>query len=98
MEAGDAKYKLVKQYSDPHEVFRRGKLLGIEVYLSGRKDKKYCIQNPETHKLVNFGEIGYEDATKHNDPKRIANFHARNAKWKDAPKYSPAYLAYHLLW
>ena len=98
MEAGKAKYEAVKQYSDPHEVFRRGKLMGVDVYLSGRKDKKYCIQDPATGKLVNFGAMGYEDATKHNDSKRIANFHKRNAKWKDAPKYSPAYLAYNLLW
>jgi hypothetical protein len=92
------KYNDVLKYSDPNEVMKRGKALGINVFLSGRKDKKYVIQHPYTEKLINFGQMGYQDATKHNDPKRIANFKKRNARWKDAPRYSPAWLAYHLLW
>ena len=98
MEAGKAKYEEVKKWSDPHEVIRRGKLLDLDVYLSGRKDKKYMIQHPHTNKLINFGQLGYEDATKHNDERRILAFHRRNAKWKNAPPFTPAWLSFHLLW
>jgi hypothetical protein len=42
--------------------------------------------------------MGYEDATKHGDKKRIANFKKRNIKWGYASKYSPAWLSYWLLW
>jgi hypothetical protein len=55
------------------------------------------IKDPN-NKWIHFGQMFYEDFTKHNDQKRRENFLKRNYKWKNAPKYSPAYLAYHLLW
>jgi len=49
-------------------------------------------------KLVHFGQIGYEDYTKHGDLKRRNNFKKRNIKWGYASKYSPAWLSFYLLW
>ena len=49
-------------------------------------------------KMVHFGQMGYEDATKHNDLDRINRFKKRNWKWQHAPKYSPAWLSWFLLW
>jgi hypothetical protein len=92
------KLKQVQQYSDPNEVMARGKALGIDVYLSANKNKKYAIINPTTNKVVNFGEIGYMDFTKHKDEKRRDNFKKRNNIWKDAKPYTAAYLSYRLLW
>jgi len=67
------------------------------IYKSTKKGKKYMIVNPETKKFVHFGSM-MEDFTFHQNNKRLANFLARNSKWKDYPKYSPAYLSYYLLW
>jgi hypothetical protein len=50
------------------------------------------------HTMVHFGQMGYEDATKHYDLDRINRFKKRNWKWQNAPKYSPAYLSWYLLW
>jgi hypothetical protein len=67
------------------------------VMQSTRKDKKYMVADP-TGKMVHFGQKGYSDFTGHKDPVRRANFQRRNAKWKTAPKWSPSWLSYHLLW
>ena len=91
----------LKQYSDPQKVIQNIKTyLGndIKLFISSRKDKKYMIQEPETNKWIHFGQMGYEDATFHKNKDRISLFKKRNAKWKNAPKYTPAYLSYHLLW
>jgi hypothetical protein len=56
------------------------------------------ILDPETNKYIHFGEWSFEDYTKHKDKKRRNEFLKRNHKWKDYPKYSPAYLAYYILW
>lgn len=87
-------------YSNPHKVQKNAnKYLGknIDVYLSTRKDKKYMIERPDG-KWIHFGAYPYEDFTKHNDEKRRELFRKRNAKWKTSPIWSPAYLAYWLLW
>jgi hypothetical protein len=93
--------KDIDSYSDPQEVLRKvHKYLGrnTDLYLSTRQKKKYMLLNPDTNKFIHFGEIGYIDYTKSKDKKLRDNFRQRNHKWKDAPKYSPAYLAYHCLW
>jgi hypothetical protein len=86
------------QFSNPAVVIAKGKKLGLTVLISNRKDKKYAITNPITHKLVNFGQMGMEDFTKHKDEKRRQNFLSRNAKWAKAKPYTPAFLSYYLLW
>ena len=72
-------------------------MMGLNpVHESSRKDKKYMVFDGRT--MVHFGQMGYEDATKHNDTDRINRFKKRNWKWQNSPKYSPAYLSYYLLW
>lgn len=67
------------------------------VMKSSRKDKKYMIMSPD-NKVIHFGQRGYADFTAHKDIARLRNFQSRNAKWKDAPKWSSAWMSYHLLW
>ena len=50
------------------------------------------------HKMVHFGQMGYEDATKHNNLDRINRFKKRNWKWQNSPKYSAAWLSWFILW
>jgi hypothetical protein len=66
------------------------------VHESSRKDKKYMIF--DGNKMIHFGQMFYEDATKHHDKRRILNFRNRNSKWANAPIYSAAWLSYNLLW
>ena len=67
---------------------------------SNTKNKKYCIQTPEG-KIINFGQMGYEDFTKHNDELRRYNYLLRTSKisgdWK-SNKYSPNNLSRTILW
>jgi len=86
---------MLSDYSDPEFVIRKAARLGMRVVPSDRTGKKYMIV---TKKKIHFGAIGYEDWTKHRDSKRRTAFRTRNRKWSVAPKNTPAYLAYHLLW
>lgn len=80
------------------EVQRLATKYGVgRVYASTRKDKKYMVYDPEGYK-IHFGQAGYSDFTGHRDEKRRALFRKRNARWATYPKWSPAWLAYHLLW
>lgn len=88
-------------YSNPKQVLKDAKKLfgnDVEIKISTRKDKKYMIKNPENDKWVHFGQMFYEDYTKHKDKKRMERFRIRNHKWANANEFSPAYLSYHLLW
>lgn len=89
--------KLLK-FSNPTEVMAKGKKMGIDVYISNRKDKKYKIIDPKTGKIVHFGAMGYEDYTLHKDDKRRQLFLKRNANWAKAKPYTPAWASYFLLW
>ena len=96
-----SKEEEILKYSNPKTVFLRAKrLLGkdVEIKLSTRKDKKYMILNPDNDKWVHFGQIGYEDYTKHKDKLRRELFLKRNHMWVNKGKYTPAYLSYVLLW
>ena len=86
----------LKKWSDYDQVKKIGKRYNLNIEISTRKDKKYMIIH--NGKKVHFGEMGYEDFTKHRDLHRAELFKKRNAKWADAEKYSPAFLSYHLLW
>lgn len=70
------------------------------LYKSTKKDKKYMIQKPDG-KWVHFGQMGFEDFTKHNDPVRKHNYLVRTANikgdWKSNP-YSPNNLSRNILW
>jgi hypothetical protein len=79
------------------------KYLGKNVVLkpSTKKDKKFMVLNPDTNKYIHFGQLGFEDFTKHQDLKRQKNYLNRTANmkgdWKD-DKYSANNLAREILW
>lgn len=95
------KIKKIEKYSNPKVVFLKAmRIYGkdVKLQISTRKDKKYMILNPENNKWVHFGQIGYEDYTKHKDEERRNKFINRNKRWANAQKYSPAYMSYYILW
>jgi hypothetical protein len=93
------KLKELRNYSDPEYVMNKAKMMGLNpVHESSRKDKKYMVFSPIENKMIHFGSLPYEDYTKHHDEQRLIKFRKRNWKWQFAPKYSPAYLSYNLLW
>lgn len=94
---------VLEEYSNPRIVQQRAfKLFGkdAKVYKSSKKDKKYMMLTPDG-KWVHFGQLPYEDFTRHGDPVRRNNYLSRATKikgnWKSDP-YSPNNLAIHLLW
>ena len=95
--------KSIRLYSNPTEVYRRAsKYLGktAKIGLSTKKEKKYMVVTPDG-KIVHFGQMGYEDYTKHKNKTRRKNYLRRSrgikGNWKKN-KYSPNNLAIHLLW
>lgn len=94
----------LRKYSDPEIAQTRAyRYLGktATLYPSKTKDKKYSIYDPKNEKWVNFGQLGYEDYTKHHDKTRRRNYLRRSRKirgsWKEN-KYSPNNLSIHILW
>ena len=66
----------INQFSNPKIVDKKAKVyLGknTKIKLSDKPIKKYMVLNPNTNKWVYFGQMGYEDYTKHNDTKRKKN-------------------------
>lgn len=95
--------KPVSLYSNQTEVYRRAKkYLGktAKIDISTKKDKKYMVKTPDG-KIVHFGQMGYEDFTKHKNKTRRKNYLTRSSRikgdWKQ-DKYSANNLAIHLLW
>ena len=76
------------------------RLYGKEVFVSTRKNKKFMIMN-DNNKFVHFGQLGYEDFTKHLDKQRQEFYLKRATKikgdWKENI-YSPNMLSIVLLW
>jgi len=92
-----SKLEELRKFSDPEYVMQKAQVIGLNpIHVSSRKDKKYMVF--DGHKMVSFGQMGYEDATKHRDIDRINRFKKRNWKWQNSPKYSPSYLSWYLLW
>jgi hypothetical protein len=73
----------------------------IDFKISDKKAKKFMVFNPEKNKWIYFGQMGYEDFLKHQDPIRRNSYLKRTANikgdWKD-DKYSPNNLARNILW
>ena len=95
--------KSIRLYSNPTEVYRKAsKYLGktAKIRLSTKKEKKYMVVTPDG-KVVHFGQMGYEDYTKHKNKTRRKNYLNRSrgikGNWKKN-KYSPNNLSIHLLW
>ena len=99
------KYSLrLLKYSNPRSAQKKAyKYLGktAKLYPSNKKDKKYKIFDPKNQKWVNFGQLGYEDFTKHKNKNRRKNYLTRSknikGNWK-TNKYSPNNLSIHILW
>lgn len=96
--------KNLNKYSDPITAQRMAfKYLGktAKIYPSNRPEKKYQIFDPKNNKWIHFGQIGYEDYTKHLDKKRRKNYLNRTkymrGNWKDN-KYSANNLSRNILW
>jgi hypothetical protein len=91
------------RYSTPSIAQKRAnQYFGHKVSLlrSTRKQKKYMIQDP-SGKWIHFGQMGYEDYTKHHDKLRRKRYLTRatqiHGSWKKNP-YSANNLAIHVLW
>ena len=71
------------------------------LYKSTKKNKKYMIKTPPKGSFVHFGQIPYEDFTKHKSTKRRRNYLKRSSKIKGdwrKHKYSANNLARKILW
>lgn len=97
------KFDAIWDYSNPLEAQKKAfKIYGDKaiLYRSKKKDKKYSIVAPDG-KIVSFGQMGFEDFTKHNDANRQMKFLNRSlgtkGNWKQNP-YSPNWLSIRLLW
>jgi hypothetical protein len=94
----------LKLYSDFNKAQEQAeKFLGEDAILfaSPKIDKKYRIYNPNNGKWVDFGQMGYEDFTKHKDPIRRERYLQRATKMKGnwaENAYSPNNLSIHILW
>jgi hypothetical protein len=100
----DKKRQEVMKFSDPKKALENAiKYLKKDVVfsLSTKPKKKYMVMNPDTMKWTHFGEIGYEDFLKHQDPIRKNNYLKRTANmkgnWKN-DKFSANNLAREILW
>jgi hypothetical protein len=96
--------KKLYRYSNPIQAQRMAyRYLGktAKLYPSSNPVKKYDIYDPINNRWVHFGQIGYEDYTKHKDKKRRKNYLTRTASmrgnWKNN-KYSANNLSRHILW
>jgi hypothetical protein len=72
-----------------------------KLYPARNPAKKYSIYDPKNRKWVNFGQMGYEDYTKHHNKSRRKNYLTRTkgmlGDWKNN-KYSANNLSRHILW
>ena len=94
----------LRQYSNPKIAqYKAEKYLGktAKLYPARNKEKKYSVFDNIQQKWVNFGQLGYEDYTKHGDLKRRKNYLTRTKSirgdWK-LNKYSPNNLSRNILW
>jgi len=97
------KKKLYK-YSSPTQAQKMAtKYLGktAKLYPANNPVKKYRICDPVSKKWVNFGQLGYEDYTRHKNKTRRHNYLTRSAgmsgNWKKN-KYSANNLSRKILW
>jgi len=96
--------KKLSKYSNPRKAQQMAyKYLGktAKLYPARNPQKKYSIYDPKNEKWINFGQIGYEDYTKHKDKARRKNYLTRSrgmkGNWKNNP-YSANNLSIHVLW
>lgn len=95
------KLKQVEKVSNVYEVVKKARQLygnDVKIGLSSRKNNKFMIFNPISNQFIHFGNLNYEDYTKHQDEDRRKRFQIRNHNFASAPKYSARYMAYYILW
>jgi hypothetical protein len=96
--------KNITKYSNPRTAQKMAyRYLGktAKLYPADNPEKKYKIWDIDEEKWVNFGQMGYQDYTKHKDKKRRKNYLTRSKSirgdWK-RNKYSANNLAREVLW
>lgn len=96
--------KILYKYSSPKQAQKMAhKYLGktAKLYPASNPEKKYMVCDPVEKKWVNFGQLGYEDYTRHKNKTRRRNYLTRTAgmrgNWK-SNKYSANNLSRHILW
>ena len=96
--------KRISLYSTPRIAQKMAyKYLGktAKLYPASNPEKKYKIFDPKNNKWINFGQMGYEDYTKHHDKNRRKNYLTRTkfmkGDWKNN-KYSANNLSRNILW
>ncbi len=96
--------KKLRLYSNPRVAQSMAyKYLGqtAKLYPARNSAKKYSIYDINNRKWINFGQLGYEDYTKHRDKKRRRNYLARTksikGNWKKN-KFSANNLSREILW
>ena len=96
--------KIIYKYSSPIQAQKMAtKYLGktAKLYPANNPVKKYRICDPISKKWVNFGQLGYEDYTRHKDKTRRHNYLTRTAgmrgNWK-SNKYSANNLSRKITW
>jgi hypothetical protein len=96
--------KKIYKYSNPKQSQKMAyRYLGntAKLYPANNPEKKYKICDIVNDKWINFGQIGYEDYTKHKNRTRRKNYLTRTAgilgDWKNN-KYSANNLSRNILW
>jgi hypothetical protein len=98
--------KRIYLYSTPRTAQRMaykylGRIKTAKLYPARNPAKKYMVFDPKNNKWVNFGQMGYEDYTKHHDKTRRKNYLTRTkgmlGDWK-SNKYSANNLSRRILW
>lgn len=94
----------ILKYSDANDAQRKAyNYLGPNaiLYYSPNKNKKFRIYDPNNDKWVDFGQMGYQDFTKHKNQLKRERYlkRATNIKgnWENNP-YSPNNLSINILW
>jgi len=94
----------IRLYSTPRIAQKMAyKYLGktAKLYPASNPEKKYKIFDPKNNKWVNFGQMGYEDYTKHHDKNRRKNYLTRTkfmrGNWRNN-RYSANNLSRNVLW
>lgn len=88
----DPKYKELLKYSDPEKVYKKLKAIygkNMVLMLSPKKEKKYRIYDYFKNRWVDFGQMSYEDFTRHKNEERRYRYLKRSlnikGKWKEDP-------------
>ncbi len=96
--------KTIQKWTNPIQAQKMAhRYLGktAKLYPAKNSQKKYRIYDPHTEKWIHFGQIGYEDYTKHKDKRRRKNYLTRTeymkGNWK-TNKYSANNLSRNILW